>query len=171
MQAPAPSPEFCSSPWDRGSRTFLPGFLHSLENPPHITTIVRATLLSQSKDQNSSHVSKEQMSYQLGWCEHRYNADRKPRQSLVEPIMGRAVGAGLQTRLFLCALLWGIWLTSLLKVPGQPGVCPRCRWQSWWVVAQPSWHQTSKENKKWAVTERAYFVVFITDCTSTFFHF
>lgn len=42
------------------------------------------------------------MSYQLSWCEHRYNADRKPRQSLVEPIMGRAVGAGLQTPLFLC---------------------------------------------------------------------
>ncbi|KAF3832321.1 hypothetical protein F7725_025986 [Dissostichus mawsoni] len=74
----------------RGSRTFLPGFLHSLENPPHITTIVRATLLPQSKDQNSSHVFSEQMSSQLGWCEHRYNADRKPRQSLVEPIMGRA---------------------------------------------------------------------------------
>lgn len=80
----------------------MPGFLHSLENPPHITAIVRATLLSQSKDQNISHVSKKQMSYQLGWCEHRYNADRKPRQSLVEPIMGRAVGAGLQTQLFLC---------------------------------------------------------------------
>lgn len=67
-----------------------------------LLTIVRATLLSQSKDQNSSHVSREQMSYHLGWCEHRYNADRKPKQSLVEPIMGWAVGAGLQTPLFLC---------------------------------------------------------------------
>lgn len=79
----------------------MPDFLHSLENPCHIATIVRATLLSQSKDQNSSHVSKEQMSYQRGWCEHRYNADRKLGQSLVEPIMGRAMGAGLQTLLFL----------------------------------------------------------------------
>lgn len=103
--ATATSPKCCSSLWGRGSGTFLPGFLHSLENPPHITAIVRAALLSQSKDQTSSHVSREQMSYQLGWCEHRYNADRKPRQSLAEPIMGRAVGAGLQTPLFLCAAL------------------------------------------------------------------
>lgn len=77
-------------------------------NPPHITTIERATLLSQSKDQNISHVSKEQMSQQLGWCEHRYNADRKQRQSLVEPIMGRAVGAGLQTALSCVALRYMI---------------------------------------------------------------
>lgn len=105
----------CSSLRGRGSRTFLPGFLHSLENPPHITTIVKATLLSQSKDQNNSHVSKEQMSYQLGWCEHRYNADRKLRQSLVEPIMGRTVGAGLQTLLFLCCATLRYMINFLTK--------------------------------------------------------
>lgn len=100
-------PSCWPSLWGRGSGTFLPDGLNRLENPHHITAIVRAALLSQSKDQNSSHVSKEQMSYQLGWCEHRYNADRKLRQSLVQPIMGRAVGAGLQTPLFLhCAALW-----------------------------------------------------------------
>ncbi|KAK1891879.1 Nuclear pore complex protein 15 [Dissostichus eleginoides] len=99
----------------RGSRTFLPGFLHSLENPPHITTIVRATLLPQSKDQNSIHVFSEQMSSQLGWCEHRYNADRKPRQSLVEPIMGRAVGEGLQTPLFLCRVTLRYMINFLTK--------------------------------------------------------
>lgn len=68
---------------------------------PTLLTIVRTTLLLQSNDQNSSHVSKEQMSYQLGWCEHRYNTVRKLRQSLVEPIMSWATGAGLQTPLFL----------------------------------------------------------------------
>lgn len=117
---------------------FSPGFLHSLENPPDITAIVRTTLLSQSRDQNSSHVSKEQMSYQLGWCEHRYNADRKPRQSLVEPIMGRAVGAALQTPLSLCRATLRYMINFLdQKHPGSRESAPLCRWRSWWVVAQP----------------------------------
>lgn len=110
---------------------FRPDRFNRLENPRHIAAIVRAALLSQSKDQNSSHVSKEQMSYQLGWCEHRYNADRKLRQSLVEPIMGRAVGAGLQTLLFLhCTALWCM-INFLTKSTRQPSVCPLCRWQNW----------------------------------------
>lgn len=110
---PSPTKRLSLQTW--GSRTFSPDFFRSLENPPHITTIVRATLLSQSKDQNSSHVFKEQMSYQLGWCEHRYNADRKPRQSLVEPIMGRAVGADLQTLLFLCRATLRYMINFLTK--------------------------------------------------------
>lgn len=96
----------CSSLWGRGRGTFLPSFLHSLVLPK-LLTIVRATLLSQSKDQNSSHVSREQMSYHLGWCEHRYNADRKLKQSLGEPIMGWAVGAGLQTVFFFLFFFFG----------------------------------------------------------------
>lgn len=162
-------PKCCSSLWGGGSRTFLPGFLHSLENPPHITTIVRATLLSQSKDQNSSHVSREQMSYQLGWCEHRYNADRKPRQSLVEPIMGRAVGAGLQTRLFLCRATLRYMINFLTNSTQAARRSALCRWQSWWVGAQPCWHQATKQNKKWAVSKRVNLADFMTNCTSTFF--
>lgn len=122
---------------------FLPSFLHSLENPPHITAIVRATLLSQSKDQNSSsggggHVSREQMSEQLGRCEHRYNGDRKPRQSLGEPIMAGAVGAHLQTTLFLCPRCMINFLAK--RHPGCPESAPPpsptlystlSRWRSW----------------------------------------
>lgn len=142
---PSALPKCCSSLWGWGKGPFLPSFLRSPVLPT-LLTIVRATLLSQSKDQNSSHVSREQMSYHLGWCEHRYNADRKLEQSLGEPIMGWAVGAGLQTVFFFffVSLLWGVWLTSSPTVPRQPGVYSLCRWQSGWVV---SWSWTNDQNK------------------------
>lgn len=60
-------------------------------------------------------------------------------------------------------LLWGIWLTSSPKVRRQPGVCPHCRWQSWWVEA----HQSTRKKQNVAVNERVHFVVLITDCTFT----
>lgn len=106
------------------------------------------------------------MSYQLGWCEHRYNADRKLRQSLVQPIMGRAVGAGLQTLLFLhCATLWCMinFLTkstqatlSALFVGGKTGEL---------------WHSTAKSILPSGTLHKTVHFVLITDITHASFGF
>lgn len=171
-QAPSALPTRCSSLQGRGSRTFFClASSTAWKILPTFRTIVRATLLSQSKDQNSSHVSREQMSYHLGWCEHRYNADRKLRQSLVEPIMDRAVGAGLQTQLFLCRATWWCMINFLTNSTQAAQSLPSLLMAKLVSRDTAQRHQASRQNKSGLWPKGFIWLFFITDCTSTFFGF
>lgn len=101
------SPCECSlynPPYMSAASKILPMHVTIVRHRPlcfHSTEIKPATMFPE--EQMSSHAG------QLGrcWCEHRYNADRKQRQSVGEPIMGRAAGEGLETPVFLCRATLG----------------------------------------------------------------